>query len=186
MFVCLFVCFLSQRWIIYLVQLCLCSGGDSSVSSSSSAFPALSLGEIFTYVTGIFIPIMEVATCRLRGWYMLGVFLLSAFTRLGHEHRDLLSPCDGMTRPRFILLPKRVSGNDVRTHVNIRGKKTVYRRLTGGLNPRRCNTQDSEPNTLPTELFRPRSGEDGNAYARARACVCVCSWRSCVRWKTWV
>ena len=27
---------------------------------------------------------------------MLGVFLLPAFTRLGHECQDLLSPCDGM------------------------------------------------------------------------------------------
>ena len=25
---------------------------------------------------------------------MLGVFLLPAFTRLGHERQDLLSPCD--------------------------------------------------------------------------------------------
>ena len=28
--------------------------------------------------------------------------------------------------------------------------------LRGGSNPRRCITQDSEPNTLLTELFRPR------------------------------
>ena len=27
---------------------------------------------------------------------MLGVFLLVAFTHLGHECQDLLSPCDGM------------------------------------------------------------------------------------------
>ena len=27
---------------------------------------------------------------------MLGVFLLSVFTRLGHECQDLLSSCDGM------------------------------------------------------------------------------------------
>ena len=27
---------------------------------------------------------------------MLGVFLLPAFTRLGHERQDLLSPCDEM------------------------------------------------------------------------------------------
>ena len=29
------------------------------------------------------------------------------------------------------------------------------RRLTGESNPRRSITQDSEPNTLPNELFRP-------------------------------
>ena len=41
-------------------------------------------------------PAIEVVTFRFRGWCMLGVFLLPAFTRLGHEHQDLLSPCDGM------------------------------------------------------------------------------------------
>ena len=75
-------------------------------SSSSSAFPAISLGftvlllallrsqldlwgsaffgEIFAYVT-VFNPTNEVVTFRLRGWCMLGMFLLPAFTRLGHE-----------------------------------------------------------------------------------------------------
>ena len=41
-------------------------------------------------------PTIEVVTFRLRGWCMLGVLLLPAFTRLGHECQDLLSPCDGM------------------------------------------------------------------------------------------
>ena len=54
------------------------------------------LGEIFAYVTVFFNPIIKVVTFRLRGWCVLGVFLLSAFTRLGHERRDLLSPCDEM------------------------------------------------------------------------------------------
>ena len=57
---------------------------------------------------------MEVFTFRLRGWGMLGVFLLAAFTRLGNERQDLLSPCDGMhvsqTRPRFILSSERFGG----------------------------------------------------------------------------
>ena len=39
-------------------------------------------------------PTTEVVTLRLRRWCMLGVFLLSAFTRLGLECQDLLSPCD--------------------------------------------------------------------------------------------
>ena len=39
-------------------------------------------------------------------------------------------------------------------HVKSR-ENPLYRRLIGGSNPRRCITQDSEPNTLPTELFRP-------------------------------
>ena len=53
------------------------------------------LGKIFAYVT-IFNPTIGVVMFRLRGWCMLGVFLLPAFTRLGHECQDLLSLCDGM------------------------------------------------------------------------------------------
>ena len=77
--------------------------------SSSSAFPshisgAHHFGETFADVTGFFflflfffvIPTVEIVTFRLRGWRMLGVFLLLAFTRLGHECQDLLRPCDGM------------------------------------------------------------------------------------------
>ena len=40
-------------------------------------------------------PTIEVVTCHLHGWCMLGVFLLLAFTRLGHERQDLWSLCDG-------------------------------------------------------------------------------------------
>ena len=68
--------------------------------SSPSALPARSLrfticGEIVVYVT-VFNPNIEVATLHLCGWCMLGVFLLPAFTRLGHACQDLLSLCDGM------------------------------------------------------------------------------------------
>ena len=41
-------------------------------------------------------PVIEAATFRFRGRCILGVFLLLAFTRLGHECQDLLSPFDGM------------------------------------------------------------------------------------------
>ena len=69
----------------------------SFATSSSSAFPALCLwftilGEIFAYMTGFvffFNPTIEVVTFRPHGWYILGVFLLSAFTCLGHECQDL-------------------------------------------------------------------------------------------------
>ena len=66
----------------------------------SSLFPSYIfgvtiLGEIFAYVT-IFNLTIKVVTVRFCGWGMLGVFLLSAFTRLGHERQDLASPCDGM------------------------------------------------------------------------------------------
>ena len=53
------------------------------------------LGEIFVCVTN-FNPTIEVATVCLCGWCMLGVFLLPAFTRLGHECQDLLSLCEEM------------------------------------------------------------------------------------------
>ena len=43
-----------------------------------------------------FNPTIKVVTFRLHGWCVLGVFLLPAFTRLGHERQDLLSPCDEM------------------------------------------------------------------------------------------
>ena len=35
-------------------------------------------------------------------------------------------------------------------------KNLLYRRLKGGSNPRRCIMQDSGPNALPIELFRPQ------------------------------
>ena len=41
-------------------------------------------------------PTIEIVTFRLRGWCMLGVFLLPAFTLLGHECLGLLTPCHGM------------------------------------------------------------------------------------------
>ena len=68
--------------------------------SSSSAFPSYisgvnHFGWDFVYVT-ILNPTIEVVTVRLRGWCMLGVFLLPALTRPGHDCQDLLSPCDGM------------------------------------------------------------------------------------------
>ena len=50
----------------------------------------------FLRMCPFFNPTIKVVTFRLRGWCMLGVFLLPAFTRLGHERQDLLSPCDEM------------------------------------------------------------------------------------------
>ena len=45
----------------------------------------------------------------------------------------------------------------VRTYINSKGKKSPLRKnlFRGGSNPRRCIKQDSEPNTLPTELPAP-------------------------------
>ena len=40
---------------------------------------------IFLRMSPVFNPTIEVVTFRLRDWCMLGVLLLTAFTRLGHE-----------------------------------------------------------------------------------------------------
>ena len=50
----------------------------------------------FLRVWPFFNPNIKVVTFRLHGWCVLGLFLLPAFTRLGHERQDLLSPCDEM------------------------------------------------------------------------------------------
>ena len=52
-------------------------------------------GELFAYGT-FFNPTKEVATICPLGWCKLGVFLLPAFTCVGHECQDLMSLCDGM------------------------------------------------------------------------------------------
>ena len=84
-------------------------------SSSSSMFPATSLGFTIllllcsqSYLSGSpfwvrFLhkwPFSNLTTkvlrIHLRGWCMLGVFLLLALTCLGYEFQDLLSPCNGM------------------------------------------------------------------------------------------
>ena len=64
-------------------------------------YPAISLGFTtfgwdFWVCDRFFNPTIKVVTVRLRGWCVLGVFLLPAFTRLGHECQDLLSLCDEM------------------------------------------------------------------------------------------
>ena len=60
------------------------------------------------------------------------------------------------TKPWFIILSsKRVLGNGIISHVNSKGKIPHYWRLRGGLNLLHCIMQDSEPDTLLTELFWP-------------------------------
>ena len=75
-----------------------CSLGICESSSSSSAFPSCIPG---VHHFGrdwwpLFNPTIEVVTFCPRGWCMLGVCLLLAFTHLGHECQDLLSLCNGM------------------------------------------------------------------------------------------
>ena len=65
-----------------------------------------------------FNPTIKVVTFHLHGWCVLGVFLLPAFTRLGHECQDLLSPCDEMHvctdyTSVYTLIRKGFGGNGV-------------------------------------------------------------------------
>ena len=53
-------------------------------------------GARFLRMWPFFNPTIKVVTFRLRGWWVLGVFLLPAFSRLGYERQDFLSPCDEM------------------------------------------------------------------------------------------
>ena len=69
------------------------------------------------------------------------------------------------TRPWFIVSSKEFWGNGVRTHVNCKEGNPLYWRFRGGSKPRRCIRQDSEPNTLPTELFRPLSNQQTTTTA---------------------
>ena len=109
---------------------------------------------VFVFVFVFYHPTIEVVTFRLRGWCMLGVFLLSALTHLGYERQDLLSPFECMctqTKPRFILSSERVWGKESKLMLTPREKSPLPKILPGGgWNPRRCIKEDSEPNTLPT------------------------------------
>ena len=85
------------------------------------------------------------------------------------ECQDLLSPYDEMhvctdQTSVYSLIRKSFGGNGVRTLVNSKGKITSTRKilLRGCLNPQRCIKQDSEPNTLPTELLQPLIRVVGN------------------------
>ena len=90
--------------------------------------PAISLGFTtfgwdFCVCDRFFNPTIKVVTFRLCGWCVLGVFLLLAFTRLGHERQDLLSLCDEMhVCTDYTLIRKSFGGNGVWTHVNSKGK----------------------------------------------------------------
>ena len=65
-------------------------------------------------------PNIEVVIFCLHGWCTLGVFLMPAFTCLGHECQGLLSPCHGMHGLDLGLYShlKEFWGNGVRNHVN--------------------------------------------------------------------
>ena len=77
-----------------------------------------------------FNPTIEVVTFHLHGWCMLGVFLLPAFTHLGHECQDLLSPCDGMhvctdKTSVYTFIRKSLGGMESQPKLNPRGKSPL-------------------------------------------------------------
>ena len=125
--------------------------------------PAISLGfTIFGWdfcVCGRFFnPTIKVVTFRLRGWCLVGAFLLLAFTRPGHERQDLwvhaMKCVCAQTRPRvYTLIRKFFWGNGVWTHVNSNGKIPS----TGKFPQRRIEPVTlwtASPNTT-NDRFRP-------------------------------
>ena len=110
----------------------------------------------FLRMSSFFNPTFEVVTLRLRGWWLLGVFLLPAFTRHRHECQNLLSPCDGMHvctdwTSVYTLIRKSFGVMESEPMLTPREKSPLPEKilLERGSNPRRCIKQDSEPNTLP-------------------------------------
>ena len=152
--------------------------------SSSSAFPAISLGfTIFflllpsqPYLWGspfwvrfwrmwpFFNPTIEVVTFRLSGWCMLGVCFVAGI----HPSRIRMSRCFESVRWNACVHrldlglyshPKKFWGNGDRTLANTKGKipstgKILHRE---GLIPQHCIKQDSKPKTLPTSYSAPIS-----------------------------
>ena len=139
----------------------------SHVSSFSSALLAIFLG--FTIIGEILHIGPFFLQSNHRGSHILSSWLVHAgcaFVTGIHPCRTLRAGSFESVRWNacvhklglFILSYERVFlWNGIRIHVNSMGKNSLYRKLRGRSNPQRCITQDSEPNTLPTELFRPPS-----------------------------
>ena len=101
-----------------------------------------------------------------------GCVFVALFTYLGHDCPDLLesvwwNACVHILDLGLYSHPKEILGNGVRTHFNSKGKIPSSGKipLRGGSNPQHCIRQDSEPNTLPTELFRsPNARSTGTVF----------------------
>ena len=107
--------------------------------------------------------IIEVVTLRLRGWCMLGVFLLPAFIRLGHECNDVLSPCDGMhvstdSTSVYTLIRKSFGGvESEQAHIASKGKKSPLRKKKSpqsSIKPTTLHQAGQRANHTTNELFR--------------------------------
>ena len=108
-------------------------------SSSFSGFPAISLkftifGEIFAYVT-IFSPTIEVVTFCLRGWCMLGVFLLSfhpSRTWMSGSFQSVRwSACVHRLDMCLYSHLKEFLGNGARNRVNLKKKSALLEAQRG-------------------------------------------------------
>ena len=104
-----------------------------------------------------FNPTIEVVTFRLCGWCMLGVFMLPAFSRLGHKCRNLLSPCNGIHVHKdwtsiYTLIRKSFGGMASEPMLTPSGKipstkkkKKKKNLLRGESNVQRCIKQVASP-----------------------------------------
>ena len=92
---------------------------------------------------------------------MLGVFLLPAFIRLGHERQDLLksvqwNACVHKLDLGLYSQPKEFGGIGVRIHVNSKGKIRSTGNIVsrGGSNPQHC-IKSNEASALPMSYSGP-------------------------------
>ena len=82
-----------------------------------------------------FNPTIEVVTLCLCGWRMLAVFLLPAFTCLGHKCQDLSSLCDGMhactdKTSAYTLIRKSFGGMESEPMLTPRGKSPLLEKFS--------------------------------------------------------
>ena len=129
--------------------------------------PAISLrftilGDIFLRMCPFANPTIEVVTFRLRGWCMLGVFLLPAFTRLGHERQDLMSTCDGMHGVHRLDLglyshPKEFWEMESEPMLTSKQKSPLPERNSpqGSMEPTTLHQAGQRAQHTTNELFRP-------------------------------
>ena len=108
---------------------------------------------------------------------MLGVFLLPAFTRLGHECQDLFEPGRWNAFVHRLDLglyshPTEFWGNGVRTHVNSKGKipstgKKKSPQIT--IEPTTLHQAGQQTQHANNELFRLKKWESRRCFARRPA-----------------
>ena len=106
-----------------------------------------------------FNPTVKVVTFHLRGWCVLGVFLLPAFTHLGHERQGSFesvrwNACVHRLDLSLYSHPKEFFGGmEFEPMLSPREKSPLPENVPrGGSNPRCCGQRAQ---ALPTELFRP-------------------------------